>query len=184
MKDFSEAVFAMNKLALENNVSLQTFINTAKNSFNVNSEISVWVNDLSMLTHDLRYLKKLTVAVVDAGKCEELKEQTRMFKSVLGIDFEVDFRITNTALKIDMIEVWTNTKESDVWVDKVPSSNVSPGQVLYIPYDYYLMPNPVIFTDIESASKIEESRIIGIDNPDALINTLPYVKWIVPELKN
>jgi hypothetical protein len=182
MQNLSSAIDVMNKLSLADNISLHAFINTANSTFDSASEISVWINDMTAITHDMRYLKKLVVCVVDAGESKTLREQTELFKNMLSIDFEVDMRITNTALKLDMIEVWTTTKVSDVWIDKL---NISApiDKPLYVPYDYYLFEKPVIFTDIQTASQTEASNIIGLENPESVMGTLPYIKYIVPETK-
>lgn len=174
----------MNKLSLVGNTSLQTFINTAKNSFDSRKEVSVWIDNIDSLFYDMRDAKKIVVAIIDGGDSyEELKDRAKIFESMLEIDFDVDFRVSTTPLKLKMIEVWSTTRKSDVFVD-LSFDKEDLGKTIYVPFDYYLLKKPIIFLDKETVLTNNELQTVAVDNPEQLCEVLPYYKYTIDRCNN
>jgi len=168
-----DIVKTLNQLSLEENISLKTFRNTARSTFDINSGVSVWVDNIDILRSDLRDFKEIVVSVLSEEPIEGLKDKTILFREVLSIDFNADIRLTNKALKRPMMEVWTSTAKEDVWVDKTILPHCDEETVFYIPYDYYLLKKPIIFSDKRFANRPE------IISPTAKIDErfIPYVEY-------
>ena len=142
-----DIVKTLNQVTLEDNISLQTFRNTAKSTFGLDSGISIWVDNTDILRSDLRDFDEIVISVLAEKPFEGLKDKTIEFREILSIDFSADIKLTNKALRRPMMEVWTSTPDCDIWLDKSILPQCDEETTFYIPYDYYLLKKPIIFSD-------------------------------------
>ena len=171
----------MSVLELSNNSLLKTFINTASSTFDSDMEISIWTSNPDILFSDMRDIDKLVLSVVTDETVDNdyLSRKINIFKEVLSIDFNTDFRITTTPLKIPMVELWSTTKLKDVWVDltKFNVSKEDLGKTIYVPYDYYLFDNPIIFADKSMEFSQTINNTIKVSNVNSISRVLPYLEF-------
>lgn len=166
---------------LSSNVFLRTFLNTASSTFDTDSEISIWTSNSDILFSDIRDLEKLVLSIRtdEESQKDTLNKRIDMFKDVLSIDFNTDFRVTTAALKIPMIELWSTTESRDVWIDRTVFnfSKEDAGKTLLIPYDYYLFENPVLFisNDVELVTELD--NVIKVNNVAVVPGILPYIEY-------
>ena len=140
-------VRAFTQVTLKENISLKTFQNTARSTFGTLSGVSVWVDNAGILRTDLRQLTTLLISVITEDEVENLREKTLMFREVLSIDFDMSIQLSNKPLKRPMLEVWTTTKQSEVWVDPTIIPKSDDDAIFYVPYDYCLQKKPIIFSN-------------------------------------
>lgn len=183
MKAIDNAVDIMRALELSNNSFLRTFLNTASSTFDSNLELSIWTSNPNILFKDLRNLDKLILSIssLDKSDRELIDKRIEVFKEVLSVDFNTDFRITYTPLKIPMMELWSNTRLGDVWVDRA-KFNFNPedaGKVIFIPYDYYLYESPIIFMDGKTELLTDIGNTIKVSKPQVIARTLPYIEYTI-----
>ena len=179
--DYSNAIKSMSVLELSNNSLLRTFINTASSTFDSDKEISIWTSNSDILFSDIRNLDKLVLSIIadELVDKEYLENKIKLFKDVLSIDFNTDFRITTTPLNLPMIEIWSTTKSKDVWVDTT-IFNISKedlGKTVYIPYDYYLFNKPILFTDKNMHFVEPIDNTIKVSNVNTISQVLPYIEF-------
>ena len=171
--ELSDITKTVNQTSLEENVSLTLFRNTAKSTFGDDAQISIWVNTIDILRSDISNIDKLIVAVIPEKRVDDLKEKTIMFREIINIDYDVDIRLTNKPLKIPMLEVWTSTQETDVWIDPkiVPCHKEA---TFFVPFDYDIVKQPIIFSNEQFNNK--NIFKVGFEIASTY---LPYVKWTV-----
>lgn len=179
--NYNNAIKSMSVLELSNNSLLKTFINTASSTFDSDMEISIWTSNPDILFSDMRNVDKLVLSVATDETVDNdyLSRKINIFKEVLSIDFNTDFRITTTPLKIPMVELWSTTKLKDVWVD-LTKFNVSAediGKTIYVPYDYYLFDNPIIFVDKSVEFNKAINNTIKVSNINSISRVLPYLEF-------
>lgn len=181
--DYSNAIRVLNNMSLHNNMFLRTFVNTALSTFDSKMEVSIWTSTFDILSYDVNSLDKLVLSVVSTGLTDKsaLYERVKIFKEMLLIDFDIDLRITQDKLKIPMVELWSSTKETTVWVDKTEFnfSKKDKGKSVCIPYDYFLFSKPVLFVKSDIELTDFNGEVIQVDNTNDIVNTLPYVDYII-----
>lgn len=179
--NYNNAIKSMSVLELSNNSLLRTFINTATSTFDSDKEISIWTSNPDILFSDMRDIDKLVLSIIadESVDVEYMNKKISIFKDVLSIDFNTDFRITTTPLKLPMVELWSTTKLKDVWIDttKFNINEKDLGKTIYIPYDYYLFDNPMLFADKSVEFYQPVNNTIKVSNVNSISRVLPYIEF-------
>lgn len=181
---FNQAIKDMGMLDFSTNVFLRTFLNTASSTFDNQSEISIWTSNPDVLCTDLRDMDKLILSILTTDESDSnlFQKRINIFKDVLSVDFKTDFRVTNTALKIPMLELWSTTQLKHVWIDKTVFNFVKEdkGKTILIPYDYFLFDKPILFLGKDTDLETPLDNTIKVSNISSISKYLPYIEYIIP----
>ncbi|MCM1440764.1 MAG: hypothetical protein NC131_16420 [Roseburia sp.] len=167
--------------SLRNNWALQRIINTAKDVFTNRCDLSIWLTDIEQLSRQLS--KEFIFHVVPhSGTNMDVAPRVKEFMSILKIDFDTTFKPRYKVPDKPAFELFSTTQKSDLYMpvsEVVCGSDNRLGLDICVPYDYYAVPEYIVFTT-ESSSELENLlHVCKTCSMEETCSFLPYEKLTV-----
>lgn len=162
--------------SLRNNWELQRIINTAKDVFTNRCDLSIWLTNVEQLDKQLGN-EFLFYVVPHTGSNSDVAKYVKEFMSILKMDFDTNFKPRYKKPDKPAFELFSTTQRSDLYM---PASEIVGkrkdgfGCDICVPYDYYAVPEYIVFT---TESNIELEGILHvsvINSKEELCGLLPY----------
>lgn len=162
--------------SLKNNWAIQRIINTAKDVFVNRCDLSIWLTDVEQLNRQLSE-EFIFYVIPHSGSNLDIAPRVKEFMNILSIDFDTRFKPRYKVPDKPAYELFSTTNKSDLYMPANEIVGVRDNQLgceICVPYDYYAVPEYIVFTT-ETNSEIESMlHIRTIGSTNELCEMLPY----------
>lgn len=163
--------------SLRNNWAIQRIVNTAKDVFANRCDLSIWLTDVEQLNRQIGG-EFLFYVVPHTGTNLDVAPYVKEFMSLLKMEFDTSFKPRYKVPDKPAYELYSTTNKSDLYipVNEIVGSREEPFDCnICVPYDYYAVPEYIVFTT-EMKSELETIlHVCSISSTEELCNIFPYV---------